>query len=148
MLERISQVKESRPYRFVRRHFSSLLKISVSVIGLALVLTRIPAGQIRDELVIVSWPWLAVTFFLVTASLFLRAYRWMLLLNGLNANIRYGRLVELYFVGNFFNAFSVPLPKSPSTNNLFSLSALFKSCCNAITSKLFLPLLNVLYIIV
>jgi hypothetical protein len=29
----------------------------------------------------------------------------MLLLNGLKANIRYGRLVELYFVGNFFNAF-------------------------------------------
>jgi hypothetical protein len=29
----------------------------------------------------------------------------MLLLNGLNSNIRYARLAELYFVGNFFNAF-------------------------------------------
>ncbi len=105
MSEWISRLKKSRPFLFLRRHFSSILKITVSLVGLAIVLSRIPAGQIRDELVIVSWPWLIVTFLLVTASLFLRAYRWMLLLNGLKANIGYARLVELYFVGNFFNAF-------------------------------------------
>lgn len=105
MSQWISGLKTSNPVRFLRRHLSSLIKIGISLAGLAIVLTRIPAGQIRDELVIVSWPWLIVTFLLVTASLFLRAYRWMLLLRGLNSYIRYGRLVELYFVGNFFNAF-------------------------------------------
>lgn len=90
---------------FLRRHLSSLIKIAVSVIGLAYVLWKIPAGQIRDELTIVSWPWLLVAFSLVTLSLVLRAFRWLLLLKGLDAEVRFGRLVELYFVGNFFNAF-------------------------------------------
>jgi hypothetical protein len=53
----------------------------------------------------VQWFWVAVAFMMVIASLFLRAFRWDLLLQGLGAGIRYGRLVELYFVGNFFNAF-------------------------------------------
>ena len=101
----MGNLSELRAFKFVRTHFSSILKITVSVGGLAFVLSRIPAGQIRDELTIVSWPWLLVAFTLVTASLFLRAYRWLLLLRGLKATIRYGRLVELYFVGNFFNAF-------------------------------------------
>jgi uncharacterized membrane protein YbhN (UPF0104 family) len=95
----------SSAYGYLRRHLSSLIKIAVSVIGLAYVLWKIPAEQIRDELTIVSWPWLLVAFSLVTFSLVLRAFRWLLLLKGLNAEVRFGRLVELYFVGNFFNAF-------------------------------------------
>lgn len=90
---------------FLKKHLSSLIKIAVSVLGLAYVLWKIPAEQIRDELTIVSWPWLLVAFSLVTLSLVLRAFRWLLLLKGLNADVRFGRLVELYFVGNFFNAF-------------------------------------------
>ena len=91
--------------KFIRAHFSSLLKITVSVLGLAYVLWRIPASQIRNELAIESWPWLLVAFVMVIGSLFLRAYRWLVLLRGLEAKIPYGRLVQLYFVGNFFNAF-------------------------------------------
>lgn len=100
-----SRLQSSSAYRFVKRHLSSLVKIAVSVIGLAYVLWKIPAEQIRDELTIVSWPWLFVAFSLITLSLVLRAYRWHLLLKGLKAEVRFGRLVELYFVGNFFNAF-------------------------------------------
>lgn len=105
MGNQISSLGSSSAYRFVRRHLFSLFKIGISVIGLAYVLWNIPAEQIREELTIVSWPWLFVAFSLVTLSLVLRAYRWLLLLRGLKAEVRFGRLVELYFVGNFFNAF-------------------------------------------
>jgi uncharacterized membrane protein YbhN (UPF0104 family) len=105
MPDRLSAVTQSRPYRLLRHHLSSLLKIGVTVIGLALVLSSIPLDQIRDELVIVSWFWLFVALVMITFSLVLRAFRWGLLLRGLKASVRFGRLVELYFVGNFYNAF-------------------------------------------
>ena len=105
MSDPLSKLQSSSVYRFVRRHFSSLLKIAVSVLGLAFVLWKIPAAEIRDELVIVNWLWLFIAIGLVMFSLVLRAYRWFLLLKGLNASVRFGRLVELYYVGTFFNAF-------------------------------------------
>jgi len=105
MDEFLSNIRNNRAYRFIRRHLGSIIKILVSVFGLAFVLWSIPAGQIRDELVIVSWPWLVIAFVMVTFSLVLRAFRWLLLLKGLQASVPFGRLVELYFVGNFFNSF-------------------------------------------
>lgn len=101
----LQAITTSRSYRFLRRHLSSILKIGVTVIGLAIVLRSIPLGQIRDELVIVNWFWLALALVMITFSLFLRAFRWGLLLKGLKATVRLARLVELYFVGNFYNAF-------------------------------------------
>jgi len=101
----MSTVRQSRLYRLLRRHLSSLLKIGVTVIGLALVLSSIPLAQIGDELVIVSWPWLFLALAMITFSLVLRAFRWGILLKGLKASVHFGRLVELYFVGNFYNAF-------------------------------------------
>jgi uncharacterized membrane protein YbhN (UPF0104 family) len=101
----LSSVTQSRPYRFLRRHISSLLKIGVTMIGLALVLSSIPLAQIRDELVIVNWLWLFLALAMITSSLVLRAFRWGILLKGLNTKVHFGRLVELYFVGNFYNAF-------------------------------------------
>jgi len=105
MAESQSTSTGSRPLRYIRRHLSSILKIGVTAVGLAFVLKSIPLAQIRDELVIVSWPWLLVALALITASLVLRAFRWGILLKGLKAEVAFGRLVELYFVGNFYNAF-------------------------------------------
>ena len=101
----VSAVTQSRPYRLLRRNLSSLLKIGVTVVGLAIVLSSIPLAQIREELVIVSWPWLFLALAMITLSLVLRAFRWGILLRGLKATVQFGRLVELYFVGNFYNAF-------------------------------------------
>lgn len=89
----------------MRKHASSIIKVSVTIIGLAYVLWSVPIGEVADIFRDVQWFWVAVAFIMVIASLFLRAFRWGLLLNGLGAEIRYGRLVELYFAGNFFNAF-------------------------------------------
>jgi glycosyltransferase 2 family protein len=88
-----------------RERASTLLKIAVSLAGLAYVLWQVPLADIGEVLVDIRWTWLVVTLLLTTSSLVLRAYRWHLLLRGLGLPIRFGRLVELYFVGNFFNAF-------------------------------------------
>jgi uncharacterized membrane protein YbhN (UPF0104 family) len=66
---------------------------------------NVPLEDIWKAVVDVQWSWLLLGFILATGSLVLRAYRWLLLLRGLNVSISFGRLVELYFVGNFFNAF-------------------------------------------
>ncbi len=105
MTDFLRSLPSSRPFRFIRRHLSSILKIGVTVVGLALVLKSIPLAQIRDELVIANWLWLVLALIMITFSLAMRAFRWGLLLKGLESRVRFGRLVELYFVGNFYNAF-------------------------------------------
>lgn len=87
------------------KRLSTLLKVGFTVIGLAIVLWRISPGEIIQILKEASWSWVLLAFLLVVASLFVRAFRWQILLRGLDASVRYGRLAELYFAGNFFNAF-------------------------------------------
>jgi uncharacterized membrane protein YbhN (UPF0104 family) len=89
----------------MRRSILTTLKILVTLTGLALVLIRIPLQDITAALKDVDGWWLAITIGLVTSSVGIRAYRWSTLLKGLNAKTNYGQLVELYMVGNFFNAF-------------------------------------------
>ncbi|MGB3715305.1 MAG: lysylphosphatidylglycerol synthase transmembrane domain-containing protein [Candidatus Promineifilaceae bacterium] len=89
----------------MRKRISTLLKVGITVIGLAIVLWRIPLGEVLQVLRDATWSWALVAFLLVVASLFLRAFRWQILLRGLNASVGYLRLAELYFAGNFFNAF-------------------------------------------
>jgi uncharacterized membrane protein YbhN (UPF0104 family) len=48
---------------------------------------------------------LLAAFLLYIFSLILRAYRWFLLLRGLELRVTFGRLVHLYFVGQFFSSF-------------------------------------------
>jgi uncharacterized membrane protein YbhN (UPF0104 family) len=89
----------------MRSYASSLLKIAVTVIALGFVLWSVALREVIDIFANVQWSWAVAAFLLVVMSLFLRAFRWDLLLQGLGIIIKYGRLVELYFVGNFFNAF-------------------------------------------
>lgn len=89
----------------MKRYASTGLKIAVSLIGLWIVLSNITAEDMLSSMRSADPMWLAFALFLIVASLFLRAYRWQVLLEGLGAKVRYWRLVELYFVGNFFNAF-------------------------------------------
>jgi glycosyltransferase 2 family protein len=87
------------------RHLPTLLKIGVTVLGLAFVLSQVPLVEIQSVLRAISWRWLALAFLLINLGLVVRAFRWLLLLRGLGVAIRLPRLIALYFVGNFFNAF-------------------------------------------
>ncbi len=94
-----------KPARVWRRRLVTLLKLGVTVGGLYLVLSRIDPALIVGALAAADWGWMAVGLLLIGASLVVRAWRWQVILRGSGAEIRFRRLVELYFVGTFFNAF-------------------------------------------
>lgn len=89
----------------MKKHLANLLKVGVTVVGLVLVLRELDPVEIGAVLLQADWRWLLIGFLLISASMFLRAYRWLILLRGIGVHVRFWRLVELYYVGNFFNAF-------------------------------------------
>lgn len=89
----------------LRKHRATLLKAAVTIVGLGLVLSQIDLRNVSDTLLSAHWGWLGVTFALVLLSLVIRAIRWFFLLQGLGVTLSLRRLVALYYVGNFFNAF-------------------------------------------
>jgi glycosyltransferase 2 family protein len=89
----------------MRTHVLNGLKIGVTLLGLYLVLREVSPASILAVLQKANPWWVLLTFLLLSGSLVLRAYRWLLLLRGAGASVRFGRLVELYFVGSFFNMF-------------------------------------------
>jgi len=89
----------------MRKHLTTILKVGITLVGLGLVLTRFDIRTIADLLQEVIVGWLLVGLLLVIFSFVLRAYRWYLLIHGLHTKVTFRRLVELYFVGGFFNTF-------------------------------------------
>ena len=89
----------------MRKNAFNVVKVGVTLLGLYLVLRQTPLTEIAAVLGQANLWWVLVSFLLVNGSLALRAYRWLLLLRGAGATLRFGRLVALYFVGNFFNMF-------------------------------------------
>ena len=83
----------------------TFLRVGITAVGLWLAAQSIDLRQVGSLLAQGDWRWAAVAFLLINASLVLRAYRWLVLLRGLGVQVSFGRLVALYFVGNFFNAF-------------------------------------------
>jgi uncharacterized membrane protein YbhN (UPF0104 family) len=84
---------------------TTFLKIGVTIGGFAYIITKMDLSQILSTLVKTDWLLALMALAMITASLFLRAYRWQILLQGLGVTVKFKRLANLYFVGNFFNAF-------------------------------------------
>lgn len=97
--------KDGEPQGGPRRFLMPALKIAVTLLGLYLVLSQISPQAIIAAITRSDPLWLAAGAGLMIASLFVRAYRWQIVLAGVGARIGYSRLAELYFVGSFFNAF-------------------------------------------
>ena len=89
----------------MRKHLSTIIKIGVTLLGLGVVLTRFDPRAIALVISQASLGWLLIGFLLFNASVILRAYRWLLLVRSVHADVPFRRLVELYFVGGFFNVF-------------------------------------------
>lgn len=94
---------QTNPYP--RRRLTAILKISITVMGLYLVLRNLDIYAMLAILGDVNLAWMAVGAVLIAASLVVRAFRWQIILHGTGSSMRFGRLVELYLVGSFFNAF-------------------------------------------
>lgn len=88
-----------------RRRLFTFLKISITVAGLVLVFQSLDLQSILSLIREVEIMWMAIGAILMALSLVIRAYRWHLLIKGAGSSIRFRRLVELYLVGSFFNAF-------------------------------------------
>lgn len=88
-----------------RKRLLTLLKVSVTLIGLAVVLNEIDLKVMLVYLSEIIWLWVGLGAGLIALSLVIRAYRWLILLNGAGSSIRFRRLLALYMVGSFFNAF-------------------------------------------
>ncbi|MFQ5401138.1 MAG: lysylphosphatidylglycerol synthase transmembrane domain-containing protein [Anaerolineae bacterium] len=87
----------------MRKTLLNLLRVGVTAVGLAIVATQVDVRQIGQSLSRARPSWVLAGFLLINASLVVRAYRWHILLRGLGSEHSFRRLVELYFVGNFFN---------------------------------------------
>ena len=90
-----------------RRALSGLLKLAISLAGLAAVffMSRAKLPEIGRTLAGASWGWLAAAFSLHALGLLFSAYRWQILAQAQGDRIPLGYLVKSYIVGRFFNTF-------------------------------------------
>lgn len=88
-----------------RSRVITAIKIGITILGLYLVTSKLDVITIAELIRQVNSGWMALGVFLMILSLFVRAFRWRVILRGVGSTIRYSRLVELYLVGSFFNAF-------------------------------------------
>lgn len=85
---------------------ATFLRLTITLIGLWLAYRSLDLTALTQLLSQADGWWVAAGFALINLSLVLRAGRWLVLLRGAGVHhLTFGRLVELYFVGNFFNAF-------------------------------------------
>ena len=84
----------------------NVLKIAISLGMLAYVLlVRVNLSDLAAVVSDARWGFLVLGALLALAGVALRAVRWLVLLRALDIDVPLGRLVQLYFVGSFFNAF-------------------------------------------
>ncbi len=100
----------NRLYTFARpllkdKKVSGTLQLFLSVGLLIWLGKRVGLEQIVDILSSVSWAWYLPVFLLFIVNVMIRAYRWYVLLDVLQSQVSYIRLVYLYFVGFFFDNF-------------------------------------------
>lgn len=89
----------------MRGRVIDLLKVGLSLGLLALIFRGIGWREILSALQRAQPSYLAVAFAIYLVGIFLRAYRWQVLLAALGMEAPLSRLMELYFVGTFFNNF-------------------------------------------
>ncbi len=90
----------------MKKHGPNILRILISV-GVLFFLFReiVSLDETLEVLLQADLCYLLTAFLLFLLSLVIRAYRWLVLLRGLDPMVPFGRLLRLYFVGTFFNAF-------------------------------------------
>ncbi|MEA3342057.1 MAG: lysylphosphatidylglycerol synthase transmembrane domain-containing protein [Chloroflexota bacterium] len=89
----------------MKKHWMNVLRVLVSAGALVFLFWRIGLGETLDVLRRADLRYLLAAFLLFVFSLGIRAYRWFVLLRGLDSTIPFGRLLRLYFVGQFFSSF-------------------------------------------
>jgi hypothetical protein len=86
-----------------RGRILNVLKVIVSLAGLAWVISKLDLGETWQELTQMNLLMFATAMSLYMAGVLVRAYRWGILVWSLGVQVSWWRLVELYFVGTFFS---------------------------------------------
>jgi uncharacterized membrane protein YbhN (UPF0104 family) len=89
----------------MKKQWTNVLRIAVTVIALAVLAWTIDVRQLLSEFRQVDLRLLLAAFLLYLTGLVIRAYRWLVLVRALDRRIAFRRLLKLYFVGQFFSTF-------------------------------------------
>ena len=90
----------------MKNRWTNLLRILVSAGALAFLFWKvINPSDMLAVLRRADMGYLLAAFLFYVTSLIIRAYRWFVLLRGLDPTVPFGRLVHLYFAGQFFSSF-------------------------------------------
>jgi hypothetical protein len=90
----------------VKKRWLNVLRIAISLGALAFLFWRVVSpDETLDVLRRADLRYLVAALSLFVLSFVIRAFRWTVLLRGLDIEIPIGRLIHLYFVGQFFSSF-------------------------------------------
>jgi len=89
----------------MKKHWMNILRVGVTVAALVFLVLTVDLRKVLGNLGEANLLYLGTAFLLFVFSLGLRAYRWFVLLQGLDPEVPFGRLLRLYFVGQFFSSF-------------------------------------------
>ncbi|MFN2271784.1 MAG: lysylphosphatidylglycerol synthase transmembrane domain-containing protein [Anaerolineae bacterium] len=89
----------------MKKHWMNILRVAITVAALAFLVLTVDLRKVLGNLGEANLLYLGAAFLLFVFSLGLRAYRWFVLLQGLDPEVPFGRLLRLYFVGQFFSSF-------------------------------------------
>jgi uncharacterized protein (TIRG00374 family) len=118
-----------------RDRILNILKIVVSLGGLALLFASVDLGGAIELLGSMNWlPFLGALALFLSGSL-VRAYRWGCLVWALGVQVRWWRLVALYFVGAFFS-WLLPTGVGGDAVKMYELSRTDHQAAPAISSVL------------
>ena len=104
-----------------RNRILNILKVVVSLVGILILVLTQDMEQVIQLLWNMNWlPFLAALGLFLSGSM-VRAYRWGVLVWALGVEVRWWRLVALYFVGAFFSLF-LPTGVGGDAVKMFELS--------------------------
>lgn len=89
----------------MKKHWLNVLRVLISVGALGFLFWKIGLGETLAVLRRADLRYLLAAFLLLVLGLVMRAYRWLVLVRSLDPQVGFGRLLRLYFVGQFFSTF-------------------------------------------
>lgn len=118
-----------------RHRITNLLKVAISLLGLLMIVLTQDMNEVFQLLRNMDWLPFLGALFLSIAGVPVRAFRWGSLVWALGVRVRWPRLVELYFVGSFFNMF-LPTGLGGDAVKMYELSRAEHKAAPAISSVL------------
>ncbi|MCE5259352.1 MAG: flippase-like domain-containing protein [Chloroflexi bacterium] len=88
-----------------KKHLSTLVRIGVTAVLLVIIAFTVDLSQVWQVVRQAKWLYLALAWLLYQLGILVRSFRWQELLRLNGIKIPFAKLIELYYVGTFFNNF-------------------------------------------